>query len=109
AYFIGSNEWRDLAWKIRVRIVAADPGREFAWENLGDPSNPNPDDEQGLIRWGYTFEPVERGTRVEETWRILRPYPQLEGATREDFERLIRNFEHAIAATLANLKARYEA
>lgn len=108
AYFIGSNEWRDRAWKIRVRIVAADPGREFAWENLGDPSTPNPEDILGLIRWGYTFEPVEGGTRVEETWRILRPYPQLEGATPDDFERLMRNFTHAIEHTLANLKAKFE-
>jgi hypothetical protein len=109
AYFIGSNEWRDLAWKVRVRVVAADPGREYAWENLGDPSTPNPDDELGLIRWGYTFEAVDGGTRVEETWRILRPYPQLEGATAEDFERLVGNFERAIGHTLANLKAKYEA
>lgn len=109
AYFIGSNAWRERTWKIRVRVVAADPGREFAWENLGDPSNPDPDDLPGLIRWAYTFEPVDGGTRVEETWRILRPYPELDGATRDDFERLIRNFTHAIEATLANLKAKYEA
>jgi hypothetical protein len=109
AYFIGSNVWRERAWKIRVRVVAADPDREFAWENLGDPGEPNRDDIPGLIRWGYTFEPVDGGTQVEETWRILRPYAQLEGATDEDFERLIRNFEHAIAATLTNLKARFEA
>jgi hypothetical protein len=109
AYFIGSNAWRERAWKIRVRVVAADPNREFAWENLGDPGEPNPDDILGTIRWGYTFEPVDGGTKVEETWRILRPYAQLETATGEDFERLIRNFEHAIAATLANLKTKFEA
>ncbi|MGD9798339.1 MAG: SRPBCC family protein [Acidimicrobiia bacterium] len=108
AYFIGSNAWRERTWKIRVRVVAADPGREFAWENLGDPGVPDPDDRLGLIRWGYTFEPTEGGTRVEETWRILRPYPELDGATPVDFERLIRNFEHAIAGTLANLKAKFE-
>jgi hypothetical protein len=109
AYFIGSNVWRERAWKIRVRVVAAEPGREFAWENLGDPGQPDPDDLLGHIRWGYTFEPADGGTKVEETWRILRPYPQVEEATREDLERLIRNFDHAIAATLTRLKAKFEA
>jgi hypothetical protein len=109
AYFIGSNAWREKTWTVRVRVVAADPGREFAWENLGDPGNPTPDDDPGLIRWGYTFDPIDGGTRVEETWRVLRPYPELEGATPDDFERLMRNFQHAIEGTLANLKAKFEA
>jgi Polyketide cyclase / dehydrase and lipid transport len=110
AYFIGSNAWRGHTWRARMRVVAAEPGREFAWENLGEETDPNlGDDDPGLVRWGYAFEPVDAGTRVEETWRILRSYPQLEEATGEDFERLIGNFTRAIEGTLARLKAKYEA
>jgi len=108
SYFIGSNEWRDRAWKIRVRIVAAEPGREFAWENLGDPGSPNPDDILGLIRWGYTFEPVDGGTRVEETWRILQAYPELEAGEAGLPERLPQQMGRAIEKTLAKLKAKFE-
>jgi hypothetical protein len=108
AYFVGSNAWGERTWEARMRVVVADPDREFAWENLGEPGSPNPDDDPGLVRWGYTFEPVDGGTRVEETWRILRTYPQLEGATRDDLERLVRTFGRAIKGTLANLKAKYE-
>ncbi|HEX5587806.1 MAG TPA: SRPBCC family protein, partial [Acidimicrobiia bacterium] len=92
ALFVGSNTWGETTWKARMRVTVADPGREFAWENLGAADAPAADDAPGLVRWGYTFEPVDGGTRVEETWRILRPYPELESATAEDFERLIRNF-----------------
>lgn len=109
AFFVGSNTWGDHSWTARLRVVVGDPCREFAWENLGDPSRPTPDDGVGLVRWGYTFEPVEGGTRVEETWRVLESYPELEAGNREQLEGLTRTFHKAIAGTLANLKAKFEA
>ncbi len=41
-------------------MVAADPGREFAWE-VND----------GWVRWGYTLEPADGGTRLTESWEFL--------------------------------------
>ena len=40
--------------------MAADPGREFAWV-VND----------GWVRWGYTFEPENGGTRLTEPWEFL--------------------------------------
>ena len=39
--------------------MAAAPGREFAFEVNG-----------GWVRWGYTFTPVDGGTRVTESWEF---------------------------------------
>ena len=41
-------------------MVAAEPGREFAFQVRGD-----------WVRWGYAFTPVDRGTRVTESWEFL--------------------------------------
>jgi hypothetical protein len=41
-------------------VVVADPGREFAWEV-----------NNGWVRWGYTFEPEDGGTRLTEHWEFL--------------------------------------
>ena len=40
--------------------MAADPGREFAWEV-----------NNGWVRWGYTFEPENGGSRLTESWEFL--------------------------------------
>ena len=44
----------------RLRIEAADRGREFAWVVGG-----------AWVRWGYTFAPVGAGTQVTESWEFL--------------------------------------
>ena len=46
--------------KTRVEVVAADPGREFAFVVLGT-----------IARWGYTFVPVDGGTELTESWEFL--------------------------------------
>src|SRR5688500_18974198 len=48
AKFTGRNEVPDRTWETRSEVVAADPGREFAFvvESTG-------------TRWGYTFSPVD--------------------------------------------------
>lgn len=40
--------------------MAADPGREFAFVTNGT-----------IARWGYTFEPVDGGTELTESWEFL--------------------------------------
>lgn len=57
AKFTGRNVTPERTWETRSEVVAADPGREFAWEVNG-----------GWVRWGFTFEGTDGGTRVTETW-----------------------------------------
>lgn len=62
AYFTGRNDDGKRTWETRSRVVAADPGREFAWE-VND----------GWVRWGFTLEPLTEpdGTRLTESWAFL--------------------------------------
>lgn len=59
ARFHGRNEGWGRTWETVSQVVAADRGREFAWL-VG----------QGYVRWGYTFEPVDGGTRLTESWEF---------------------------------------
>ncbi|WP_024444469.1 SRPBCC family protein [Mycolicibacterium iranicum] len=60
AWFTGRNELPERTWETRSRVVAADPGRKFAWEV-----------NNGWVYWGYTFEPEGDGTRLTESWEFL--------------------------------------
>ena len=60
AWFTGRNETPERTWETRSQVVVAEPGREFAWQVGGN-----------LVRWGYTFEPVDGGTWVTESWEFL--------------------------------------
>ena len=60
AWFTGRNELPERTWETRCKIIAADPGQEFAWEV-----------NRGWVRWGYTFEPEGDGTRLTESWEFL--------------------------------------
>jgi hypothetical protein len=60
AWFTGRNETPDRTWETRSQVVAADPGRKFAWEV-----------NNGWVYWGYTLEPEGDGTRLTESWEFL--------------------------------------
>jgi hypothetical protein len=60
AWFTGRNELPERTWETRSEVVAAERGREFAFVVGGS-----------YTRWGYTFRPVEGGTRVTESWEFL--------------------------------------
>ncbi len=60
SWFTGRNEVPGRTWETRSEVVAAEPGREFAWLVGG-----------AWVRWGYTFTPVDGGTRVTESWEFL--------------------------------------
>jgi Polyketide cyclase / dehydrase and lipid transport len=63
AWFTGCNELPERTWETRSQVVAAEPGREFAWEV-----------NNGWVRWGFTLEPVDalqQGTRLTESWAFL--------------------------------------
>lgn len=61
AWFTGRNEapGRD-AWETRCQVVAADPGREWAFQVGGT-----------WTRWGYALTPAGGGTTVTESWEML--------------------------------------
>lgn len=60
AQFTGRNETSERTWETRNQVVAADPGREFAWEVNG-----------GWVRWGFELQPTDGGTRLTESWSFL--------------------------------------
>jgi len=62
AWFTGRNEVGDRSWETRSMVVVDAPGEEFAFTVGGD-----------RTRWGYTFEAVEGGTLVTESWNFLQP------------------------------------
>lgn len=68
--FLGVNRKACWIWFATCRIVTADPGREFAFDNttLGLP----------VARWGYRLTPTEQGTLVTEYW--IDPCGAVEGA-----------------------------
>lgn len=61
AWFTGRNEAPDRdPWETRSLVVAASPGKEFAFTVGGT-----------WTRWGYTFTPASGGTLVTESWEVL--------------------------------------
>jgi hypothetical protein len=63
ARFKGSNKRGVARWSTKPRVVAAEPGREFAFVV---------DD---LTRWCYRFEPEGDGTRLIESFEMLEDLP----------------------------------
>jgi hypothetical protein len=59
ARFTGHNETPHRTWETTSTVVAAEPGREFAWE-VGE----------GYVRWGFRLEEEDSGTRLTEEWRF---------------------------------------
>jgi len=60
AWFTGRNELPERTWETRSQVAVADRGREFAFVVGG-----------AWVRWGYTFAPVDAGTKVTESWEFL--------------------------------------
>jgi hypothetical protein len=60
ARFKGDNRNGKKSWSTTGKVVAAEPGREFAFEVVAGPFK--------VARWSYRFEPADGGCRVTETW-----------------------------------------
>ncbi len=111
--FVGRNQRGRARWVTRCTVTAAEPGVRFAFtvDHIGVRT---PRLRGANASWAYTFEPVEGGTRVTESWTDDRTrWPDAlatafdkvvtRGSRFADFQR--RN----IATTLANLKRELEA
>jgi ribosome-associated toxin RatA of RatAB toxin-antitoxin module len=60
AWFTGRNETPERTWETRSQVVAAEPGRRFAWQV-----------NNGWVHWEYSFEPDGDGTTLTEHWEFL--------------------------------------
>jgi hypothetical protein len=103
AWFTGRNETPERTWETRSQVVVADPDREFAWEV-----------NNGWVRWGFTLEPEQAGTRLTESWTFLpkgiEGFGERYGADAENQIAIrTRSATEGIPATLAAIKRSAEA
>ncbi len=111
--FVGRNKRGRARWATRCMVTAADPGERFAFDvrQIG-PRTPRI--KAAIASWSYTFEPVDGGTRVTETWTDnRRRWPDVVAAVFDKTVtggKLFADFQQRnIATTLASLKADLEA
>jgi Polyketide cyclase / dehydrase and lipid transport len=67
ARFIGHNRSGWARWSTFGEVVAADPGRSFAFEVTLGPVK--------VARWEYSFDATDTGCTVTERWTDRRPGP----------------------------------
>ncbi len=98
AWFTGRNQTPERTWETRSQVVAADPGREFAWEV-----------NEGWVHWGYSFAPEGTGTRLTESWEFLPKgiagfHERFGDAADTEIEKRSEAAKSGIPATLAAIK-----
>ncbi|WP_297609641.1 SRPBCC family protein [Nocardia sp.] len=64
---VDRNGWGLKYWTV-CRIIACEPGREFAFTVLGPGG-------MGINTWRYRFDPVDGGTDVTESFQLHRTLP----------------------------------
>jgi hypothetical protein len=60
ARFKGTNKRGFISWSTKPTVIAADPGREFAFDVDTD------------TRWTYRIEPAGSGSKLTESFEMLR-------------------------------------
>lgn len=102
ARFKGTNKRGFVRWSTKSTIVAAERGREFAFE-VGDSGT----------QWRYQFEPDGTGTIVTESRSASKPYPFIAKAFTTvllgGVDGHTQELRAGMAATLARLKELAEA
>jgi uncharacterized protein YndB with AHSA1/START domain len=95
ARFKGTNKRGILSWSTKPKVVVADPGREFAFDVDTD------------VRWTYRFDADGSGTRLTESFEMLRDLrPQYAFAERWLMRVKDRraDLERGMATTLERIK-----
>ncbi|HET8603668.1 MAG TPA: SRPBCC family protein [Marmoricola sp.] len=78
ARFRGHNRSGLARWSRVCEVVAAEPGRRFAFRTVPERFDPTRADS---TTWSYELEPVDGGTRVRHSYEITRmPWPPLKAA-----------------------------
>ncbi len=67
AWFTGHNELPHRSWETRSQVVAAEPGREFAWVQR-HPENTRRDQADHRIHPCQSRHPAMTGPAGEQTW-----------------------------------------
>lgn len=65
ARFKARNRVGKISWSNKPIVTVAEPGREFAFART-EPLC-------GTVQWRYRFEPEDGGTRVTESYLVVRP------------------------------------
>lgn len=103
-WFTGSNAMGDNTWDTRCRVVVAERGREFTFENHGLEGR------VAMVRWGFRFRALDGGsTEVTQTWEVLPTYAEGLGVDEESAIGVIEMMRDmalpGMPETLAALKA----
>ncbi|NLE82113.1 MAG: SRPBCC family protein [Rhodococcus sp.] len=110
--FDGHNKRGSIRWTTRCTVTAAEPGKAFAFKvraiGVKAPRISAP-----IATWKYTFEAVDGGTRVTETWIDDRAsWPDFVANTFDKIATRGKVFadyqQKNIAITLRNLKREME-
>jgi Polyketide cyclase / dehydrase and lipid transport len=99
-WFTGHNLDGDRAYDTHCQITAAERPLTVAWMANGRVD--------GYTEWRYRFEEVDSGTKVTESWTLIRPFPP-ERVDDELLKTIRTRFEATIQETLTRLQARVEA
>ncbi len=70
ARFRGRNRWRLMSWARTCVVEEAEPGKKFVFRTLPTPGISD------STRWSYEFERTDGGTRVTESYEIVRALPE---------------------------------
>jgi uncharacterized membrane protein len=103
-WFTGTNSMGGTTWETRCRVVAADPGNEFAFVNHGLEGKVE------MVRWAFQFKTLDDGaTEVTQTWEVLPDYATGLGVDDADAVAILDRMKDAALSgmpeTLAALKA----
>lgn len=60
-----NKQGRGPNWSNKPVITVLEPGREIAWERTEFAG--------GTVEWRYRFEPDGSGTRITESYRVVKP------------------------------------
>ena len=60
-----NKQGRGPNWSNKPVITMLEPGREIAWERTEFAG--------GTVEWRYRFEPEGSGTRITESYRVVKP------------------------------------
>ena len=64
-----NKQVRGPAWNNKPVITVLEPGQEIAWERT-EPGG-------GTVEWRYRFEPEGTGTRITESYKVIKPLNML--------------------------------
>ncbi|MCG2620948.1 SRPBCC family protein [Arthrobacter sp. I2-34] len=67
--FKARNRVGRISWSNKPMVTVAEPGREFAFSRT-EPLC-------GTLQWRYRFEPEDGGTRVTQSYLVVRPITRL--------------------------------